>query len=74
MLLSSRGEQIFKMAILILLSSVLMSCSLIKTQPVIVQPESQVQKMLKGESANFSGYLLTDSALSQLLESAEKCK
>jgi hypothetical protein len=40
----------------------------------MVMPEAKVQKMLKGELANFDGYLMTISAVTKLLEKAEGCK
>lgn len=72
MMIYKLAGRILKAAMLTLFLSVWMGCSL---TPIIVMPESKVQKISAGESANFDGYLLTNSALIQLLEKAEKvCK
>lgn len=40
----------------------------------VVLPDSRVQKMSKGQSANFDGYLLTNGALVGLYEKAKACQ
>jgi hypothetical protein len=70
----SEGGRILLLGMLMLSSLALTGCWPIKPDPVIVMPESQVQKMLKGESANFDGYLMTTGAVTKLLERAEQCK
>ena len=71
---SRRGAAILSLVISVILSLVATSCCLFQTQPGIVLDESKVQKMLKGDSANFDGYLLTTSAVAKLLETAEASK
>lgn len=69
---SSRAGLILKAVMLMLLSAGLTAC--FQTDRVIVLPDSRVQKMSKGESANFDGYLLTTGAAAKLLETAERCR
>lgn len=68
------ADRIFKPAILALFLSALTACWPIKPEPPVMLPESKVQKISKGESANFDGYLLTTGATVKLLEVAERCK
>jgi hypothetical protein len=41
--------------------------------PVLLDT-SQVQKVSKGESARFDGYVLSDGAVTTLIEKTEGCK
>lgn len=69
-----RAGWLLLMAIGLLWSAGLTGCWLHPNPPPIVINESKVQKISKGESANFNGWILTDGALTKLLESAEKCQ
>lgn len=71
--LCNLADRTFKTAMLMLSLSVLTGCWPIKPEPPVVLPESQVQKMSKGDSANFDGYLMTTGATVKLLEKAERC-
>ena len=57
---------------LLILTYGLTSCCLFKPDNQVILQGNSVQKMLKGESANFDGYLLGNEALARLLEKAEK--
>lgn len=67
-----KAGRILSMAILLLSVNALTGCWPVKPDTILLPP-SQVQKMLKGDSANFDGYLLTNAALVKLLERAEGC-
>ena len=67
---TSRTAATWLTATLIASSSALTGCS---PTPVIVLPEAKVQKISKGASADFDGWLLTSSALDKLLQRAERC-
>lgn len=69
------ADKMSKAAMLMLLAFVLTACWPIKPDAPVILNESKVQKMQKGESANFDGWLLTDGAFVKLLEKAERiCK
>lgn len=70
----NRAALILSMLIAALLNLALTACWPIKPNPTVVLPESKVQKLSKGESASFDGFLLTAGALAKLLETAEKCQ
>ena len=71
MMRHSKGVPIWLLAMCLLSNLALTACV---TTSTVVLPDSQVQKMSKGESALFDGYLLTPGAVAKLLETAEKCK
>jgi len=65
---------LLKTVMLMLLLSALTSCHLLRpTPPVVILQESKVQKISKGESADFDGYVLSDAAAIRLIEAAERC-
>ena len=55
-----------------LCSLVLIGCSVTKT--TVVMPEAKTVKLEQGMPAPYAGWLLTDSALTSLLEMAEECR
>jgi len=70
---SRKAGTILLTAILMLLLLALTSCSW-RSKETIVMPESRTVKLKQGEPAPYPGWLLTDSAMAQLLEAAESCQ
>lgn len=69
----NKAAKISSLMILIASLAALTACCRAPTTTVLL-PESRVQKMLKGESASYDGFLLTGGALTKILEAAERCK
>jgi hypothetical protein len=66
--------RILQTVTLIALLHGLTGCCLFQSQSVVILPESKVQKISSGESANFDGFVVTGGALSKMLEAAERCQ
>jgi hypothetical protein len=71
-MLFKRVEQILQMVILaLLLAGLTLSCAV---KPTYVLPVSRTEKVVKGSPAPFTGWMLTDGALTGMLEAAERCQ
>lgn len=65
-----RGEgRIWKTATLVLFLLALTACA----GKTVVMPESRAVLVEQGQTAPFKGWLVSESALSKLLEAAERC-
>jgi len=70
---SRKAVRIWWTAMLMLLLLASIGCSS-QSKAVIVMPEARTVKLKLGEPAPYPGWLLTDSAMAQLLEAAESCQ
>lgn len=57
--------------ILLLLPLVLAGCW---TKPTVVMPEARAVRLQQGQPSPIAGYVLSESALSKILEAAEHCR
>lgn len=72
---SRKDVKLLLQGILVLLSFACLGCSLFKPAPPpppVLMPESIATPLEKGEPAPFAGWLLSDSGLLRLMETAEK--